>query len=93
MSFLEDIVLSPAFAIILAVVGAYLFIVISREFFLWYFKLSEMNSKLKIIDERLADLEQSLSNLPSKLRDPAELAKLPPTQGLQEKDSQFPLNH
>lgn len=93
MSALEDIVLSPTFAVLLAVVGAYLFVILSREFFLWYFKLSEVNAKLNVIDERLKEIEQSLSQLPSKIKSDTELASLPPTSGLQEKDSQFPLTH
>jgi hypothetical protein len=94
LSSLEEIVLSPAFAVLLAIVGAYLFVIISREFFLWFFKLTEINAKLKTIDERLADIEQSLqNNRPAKIQIESDLAQLPPTVGLQEKDSQFPLTH
>jgi len=88
LAHLEDIVLSPFFAITLGIVGSYLFVILTREFFLWYSKINQIEAKLATIEEKLDELNlvRTAPHAPPKLEKLEENIS-------SRSEQQFPLSH
>jgi hypothetical protein len=92
---IESLATSPYFAIFLGIVGLWLFVLLSREFSFWYFKIGYFEKELKEIRAQLEEINKNLSK-PSPIKE----ISLPPIPKLtsvapdpERVKNQFPVQH
>lgn len=99
MDSLESIILSTPFTILLAVVGLYLFALITREFCLWFFRINKLNARLKTIElklekltEKIEQQQQNTASVTMVERKATALTSLAPVSKDDQKEN-FPFTH
>ncbi|MGE3975291.1 MAG: hypothetical protein AB7F59_12270 [Bdellovibrionales bacterium] len=65
MGKLEAIATSPYFAIALIVLGTWLFVLLTREFSFWFFRIRHFENELTKIQTTLTEIKQNSSATPS----------------------------
>lgn len=105
MEKLEAIATSPYFAIVLVLVGTWLFMLLAREFAMWFFRLGHFENELKNINLKLEEISQNISKssvspaVSTQKATPSITASLPPIPTAQSvaaaeiTKQQFPIQH
>jgi len=67
MSQFDSFFSSFGFGIFLLIASSLLFVVLLREFFLWFFKVNLLEKKLEHLEESITELNQELGQLSERL--------------------------